>query len=283
MLPVFENDPLAALRPFPLDPKSIFAAHWHEILLSVVFYFSIQAVSPTVSSKLFGKTYTELNAKTKLNFDIHVVSMVQCIISILIIVPAWSHPHISGRADDAYLSIFGYNPYSGFVGAITVGYFIWDAVVCTLYIKLFGIGFLLHGFAALWVFGWSLKPFCMPWIPAFLLFELSTPFVNINWFASKLPAGTISDRVVAINGIFLLITFFLVRILWGFYAVGLVMVDLYRTRGQIHYFFPIMLLSLNFMLNILNVYWFSKMILIAKKKILGGKTRPLSKEAAKDE
>lgn len=283
MFPVYEKDPLAAFRPFPLNPESYYAAHWHEILLSTVFYFSIQALSPMFSSKMFGKTYTELNPKTKLNFDIHMVSMVQCFISIAIIIPAWSHPHIKNRADDAYLSVFGYNPYSGFVGAITVGYFIWDSVVCTLHLKLFGVGFLLHGFAALYVFGGSLKPFCMPWIPAFLLFELSTPFVNINWFASKLPAGTISDRVVAINGICLLITFFLVRILWGFYAVFFVWYDLYRVRGQIHLFFPFMLLSLNVMLNILNVYWFSKMLAIAKKKIMGGKTRLLSKEAAKDE
>ncbi|SGZ49014.1 CIC11C00000000592 [Sungouiella intermedia] len=273
MLPVYENDPLAALRPFPQDPQSYYAAHWHEIVISVLFYFGIQALSPIVSTKLFGNTYTSLNPKTKLNFDIHVVSMVQCFISIAIIVPAWSHPHIQGRADDAYLSIFGYTPYSGFISAITIGYFVWDSVVCTLHLKLFGVGFLLHGFAALFVFGCSLKPFCLPWVPAFLLFELSTPFVNINWFASKLPAGTISDRVVAINGICLLVTFFLVRILWGFYAVGFVMVDMYRLRGHAHAFFPFMVLSLNVMLNVLNVYWFSRMLAIAKKKITGGQSR----------
>lgn len=283
MLPVFTEDPLAWARPFPVNAQSYYAAHWHEIVLSTVIYFCIQAASPAISTRLFGKTYSDLNPKTKLNFDIHVVSMVQCFVSIGIIIPAWYHPYIQNRLDDPYLSVFGYNPYSGFASAITLGYFIWDLVVCSVHMKLFGVGFLLHAFAALFVFGCSLKPFCLPWVPAFLLFELSTPFVNVNWFASRLPAGTISDRVVAINGILLLVTFFLVRILWGFYAVILLALDIYKVREHVHPFFPIAILGLNILLDVLNVYWFSKMVAIAKKKLNGGKTKSLPKETGKIE
>lgn len=283
MFPVITSDPLAWARPFPAEPLLFYAAHWHEVVLLTAVYFGIQALSPTVSTRLFGKTYADLNPKTKLNFDIHIVSMVQCLVLIAIIVPAWSHPYIQNRAADPYLSIFGYTPYSGFISGITIGYFIWDLVVCLLHKKLFGLGFLLHAFAALFVFGVSLKPFCLPWIPAFLLFELSTPFVNINWFASKLPAGTISDKVVAINGLLLLVVFFTVRILWGFYAVIVLSFDLWAVLDQVNIFFPAAVLLLNASLDILNLYWFSKMLAIAKKKLTGAKTRPLAKEAAKTE
>lgn len=283
MIPILTDDPLEWARPFPQDPQSFYSRHWHEIVLSTAIYFGIQAASPAVSTRLFGKTYTGLDAKTKLNFDIHVVSMVQCVISIAVIMPGWCHPFIANRVNDPYLSIFGYTPYSGFVSGITIGYFIWDLVVCLLHHKLFGLGFLLHAFAALFVFGVSLKPFCLPWIPSFLLFELSTPFVNINWFASKLPAGTISDRVVAINGLLLLVTFFLVRILWGFYAVVILSIDFYQVLDHVHIFFPLAILTLNGSLDMLNLYWFSKMLAIAKKKLSGAKAQPLAKEAVKVE
>ena len=70
------EDPLAWTRPFPANPSSLFLAHWHEVVGSFLFYCVIQALSPTISTALIGKAYTGLNHKTKLNFDIHVVSTV---------------------------------------------------------------------------------------------------------------------------------------------------------------------------------------------------------------
>lgn len=120
----------------------------------------------------------------------------------------------------------------------------WDLFVCIRYFKLFGFSFLFHGAAALYVFVCSLRPYCLPWAPAFLLFELSTPFVNVNWFATRLPAGTISDTVVMINGLLLLATFFFVRIIWGFYAAGLVAYDMYRVFDKAPIFLPLSILAL---------------------------------------
>lgn len=263
------DDPFAWARPFPAEPTLHIAAHWHEIVAAAIVYFVIQLVSPAFSKRWFGLAYTNLNPKTRLNFDIHVVSMVQCIVSVVILLPTWKHPHFQDHRADPYLSVYGYNAYSGFVSAVTVGYFVWDLYVCLRHIKLFGPGFLLHAFAALFVFANSFRPYCMPWVPAFLLFELSTPFVNINWFASRLPPGTVSDRVVAVNGVLLLVTFFLVRIVWGIYAVCLLAYDMWFVWRHVHWFFPVATLLLNFSLNLLNIYWFSKMLAIAKKKLLG--------------
>lgn len=283
MFPVFTEDPLAWARPFPANPESHFAAHWHEIVLSALFYFLLQAFSPVISKRIFAKSYTGLNNKTKVNFDIHVVSMVQCILSILILVPAWNHPHFQNRKLDPYNSVFGYNAYLGFVSAVTVGYFVWDLFVCIRYINLFGPGFLMHAFAALFVFSCTLRPYALPWTPAFLIFELSTPFVNINWFASRLPAGTISDTVIAVNGILLIVVFFLVRIVWGFYAVCIAAYDMYAVLDHDWKFLPISILLLNLALDFLNFYWFLKMLAIAKKKINGAKTKTVAVEASKIE
>lgn len=268
-------------RPFPAeDSDNHFINHWHEIAFMTAFYCILQKLSPPFCKKYVGNSYTSLNERVRLNFDIHVVSMVQCVISLGTLAPMWNHEYFQNRAIDPVNSIHSYYPYGGFVGSCAVGYFIWDVYVCTRYFKSFGVGFLLHGLAALYVFSCTLKPFCMPWIAGFLLFEASTPFVNINWFASRLPAGVISEKVVLINGVLLLISFFVVRILWGFYAVGLVAIDMYRSRHVAHPFFSIMTLVLNFTLDVLNVFWFYKMVMIAKKKLGGGKQKP--KQFAKE-
>lgn len=280
-LPVLTKDPLEFLRPFPEHPTLHWLAHWHEVILSLVFYSVIQLLSPWVSKRVVGKAYTDLDRKTRINFDIHVVSMVQCLISVGALIFSWNHDHITNRLVDPFLSVFGYNPYTGFVSAISVGYFLWDLVVCMQHYDIFGPGFLVHAVAAMTVFVCSFRPFCLPWVLSFLLFELSTPFVNVNWFASRLPAGYVSDRVVAINGILLLITFFVVRILWGFYAVGLLAYDMWQVREHVHPFYPIVVLGLNVSLDFLNLYWFSRMLRIAKKKF--SKARPIAKEISKIE
>lgn len=273
ILPVYYEDPLAWLRPFKREDDSVSMQHWHEIVLLAVFYAVVYKISPVVGSFTIGKErYRGLKYKTRINFDVHIVSMVQCIISILAIVPMWNNPMWQNRAWDHDTAVLGAYPYGGFVGAISIGYFVWDLYVCLKHLHLFGVGFLFHAFAALFVFGSTLRPFCMPWIPGFLIFELSTPFVNINWFASRVSTGKTCEKVIIVNGILLLITFFSVRIVWGFYAVVLVAADMLATWGKVSRFFPCITLALNVLLDILNLFWFYKMLLLAKKK---GKRTPL--------
>lgn len=261
-----EKDPLAWLHPFPSENMTPFQAHWHEIAISAVFYFLVHRISPAICSKWVGLAYTNLEKKTKINFDIHVVSMVQCVVSVGIIFFGFGNDYFLNRLADPEGSVFGYNPFLGFLAAVSIGYFIWDLFVCAWYFKFFGLGFFFHGLAALYVFLCSLWPFCLPWTPAFLVFELSTPFLNINWFSTRLPAGTINSTVVAINGILLLISFFSVRIIWGFYAAAIVAYDMYRMLDRSPLFFPVSILLFNVILDSLNVFWFTKMLAIAKKK-----------------
>lgn len=279
---MYLNDWFIDYRPFPERPLNLFEEHWHEVAISLAFYGVIHILSPLLMPILVGKHYTTLPKKTRINFDVHVVSMVQCFISIALLVPMWNHPNWQNRMADPKSSVEGTTQYGALVAAFTVGYFVWDVLVCLIYFDLFGIGFLGHGIAALYVFSCCLIPYAQPWIPAFLLFELSTPFVNINWFASKLPSGAISTKVFLINGICLLVTFFTVRILWGFYAVTLVARDMYAVWNDNPKFLPVSILLLNIMLDVLNLFWFQKMIKIAMKKAKGDtSTRAAAKETAR--
>lgn len=271
-MPSMSEDPLAKYRPFPAEPTSVFAAHWHELVGSFIFYVIIQALSDPIFSRIMGTRYTSLPKKVKINFDIHVVSMVQCFVSISVLVPHLFNSHYLNRVEDPVGSLKGTTPFGGMVCALTVGYFVWDVYVCTKYYSIFGLGFLFHGFAAMYAYSCGFIPYCQPWAGPFLVFELSTPFVNINWFASKLPAGTFSEKTIIINGLLLIATFFTVRILWGFAMIYKLATDMFNTWHLVPWFVPLSMLVLNFFLNCLNVFWFLKMVMIAKKKAAGRET-----------
>lgn len=263
----FESDPFLALRPFPATPASHFQAHWHEIVFLFVFYTALHVVLPAFSRRFF-PSYAKLDPKTKANFDIHNVSQVQAIILVCLVVPLWWHPNWYGNKD-----ISGWCDFGGFVAAVTVGYFVWDVYVCIRYFHLFGVAFLGHAVAALYVFSLTLIPFCQPWLPGFLIFELSTPFVNFNWYASRLPKGTFAPWMVVANGLVLMAVFFVVRIVWGFRAIYLVLWSLYLRWDTLlapaHV--PVIVVGLNMFLNVLNVFWFLKMVKIARKQARGVK------------
>lgn len=260
----FESDFFLQFRPFPEVPSNPFEKHWHEIVGSAAFYQLINISAPWINSLIFGKHYTSITSKKlKTNFDIHVVSSVQCIISILLCIPMFSHRFITENP------VFGQTDFGGFVASVTIGYFIWDLYVCLKYFQLFGAGFLVHAVSALYVFLTTLIPYMQPYVPVFLIFELSSPFVNINWYASRLPTGTIPEKVVVINGILLMVSFFLVRVVWGFYAAIKAFFICWEVRDQLPAFYIPTVYSLNITLDFLNLYWFTKMVQIAVKKAKG--------------
>ncbi len=259
------NDPILKYRPFPEIPKSYYEAHWHEIAISFIFYESLYHLS-TLFSPRFINIYSKLSPRTKINFDIHIVSTIQSLAVLILSLPIFKDDHFANESD----RLFAYTPYAGMVASLTAGYFIWDCYICIKYYRMFGFGFLFHGFAALFVFFQALQPFLLHYLPHFLLFELSTPFVNLNWFASHLPADAIPNLIIIINGLLLMVIFFIVRVIWGWWSIYRVVRDFVLYYEENAERFPvkisIVIVLLNIGLNSLNLYWFSKMIKIAIKK-----------------
>ena len=246
---------------------TIVPLHIEEIFLSAVFYQAIYIVSSIVSP-MFCQGYRTLPKRTQLNFDIHVVSQVQAILILALSFPLFTDSVL--KADRVY----GYTPYGGFVSAMAMGYFIWDIYICLRFLSMFGIGFAVHGIAAGFVFLQSMRPMLIHYSPHFLLFELSTPFLNVNWFASHLPEGTIPFSVQKINGLFLLSSFFFIRIVWGFYQASNVVMDLFFGASVYERVHPLWssigVCVANVSLDILNVYWFYKMVRLAKRALASG-------------
>lgn len=258
--------------------------HFHEVILSFALYNTLFFASGFLSPKL-SKSYKTLSPKAQINFDIHVVSTIQSILILILSFPLF------GDETLAVDRINAYTPYAGFVGAMATGYFLWDSIICIRYVHMFGVGFMVHGVAALFVFIQGFRPYLMWYTPAFLLFEISTPFVNMHWFSTRLPEGTIPEKIQIINGVLLMTTFFSARILWGFYQAYKVLMDLLYLQSPITegtmmppvshpWWVPVAVLGSNVSLDILNVYWFSKMVRIVKRRIAAEKRKDTDKKNA---
>jgi hypothetical protein len=164
------------------------------------------------------------------------------------------------------------------------------------------------------------KPFVNFYAPTFILYELSSPFLNIHWFCDKL--NMTGSKLQLYNGILLLATFFGCRLCWGSYQSVRVFSDVYNAiiAGEFVLHDPELgklsngttvdlgaipisdimqfagdrtvplwlaacyLLS-NFTLNGLNWFWFGKMIETIRKRFdppLGTK-KPEAKDSEKEQ
>ncbi|KAL8747672.1 MAG: hypothetical protein Q9190_000468 [Brigantiaea leucoxantha] len=230
-------NPLASIFNLPTLPL-----HIHELLLATLSYHVIGVfISPPLSRALFPRIYPNLPKRSRLNWDVHVVSLVQ---SIFVCAAAlWViFKDDERRAMDWKERVWGYTGSAGMIQALAAGYFLWDLQICIRYIKVFGWGMLMHAIAALVVFclgfvsfaaaqtmavlGWTVqylqltfvylqRPFVNYYGPTFILYELSSPFLNFHWFFDKLQMT--GSRPQWYNGILLLSSFFCCRLLWGTY------------------------------------------------------------------
>jgi hypothetical protein len=141
------------VEPFALKLGSpTLAEHAHEVVLAFAFYQFIHSfLSPWLSPILAPQSYPKLNARTKLNWDIHVVSLVQ---SVLINAAALWVMYVDEErwSMSSAERVFGYTGACGLIQALAVGYFVYDLIVSAVHIKMFGIGMLFHAISALWVF-----------------------------------------------------------------------------------------------------------------------------------
>lgn len=70
------------------------------------------------------------------------------------------------------------------------------------------------------------RPFCNYYGPPFILYELSSPFLNVHWFCDKL--NLTGSKLQWYNGMLLLFTFFCCRLVWGTYQSISVYYDVWQ-------------------------------------------------------
>ncbi|KAJ5172192.1 hypothetical protein N7492_004785 [Penicillium capsulatum] len=221
----------SATEPYALWVNSpTLSEHIHEVILAFVFYQFIHSfLSPWLSPILFPQSYPKLNARTKLNWDIHVVSLVQ---SVLINAAALWVMYVDTERNSMSSGerVFGYTGACGLIQALAVGYFVYDLIVSAVHLQMFGVGMLFHAISALWVFSLGFRPFLNYYAPVFILYELSSPFLNIHWFLDKV--NMTGSRAQWYNGMALLAVFFCCRLLWGTWQSAIVYKDMWFALKQ---------------------------------------------------
>jgi hypothetical protein len=129
--------------------------HIHEVLGAFFFYYAVNLfVAPYVSRKLCPIKYAKLSPERKINWDVHVVSLVQSsLINVLALWVMWTDEERKGM--DWKQRVWGYTGAAGMIQGLASGYFLWDLVVTLQNVRLFGLGMLAHAFCALVVFSFG--------------------------------------------------------------------------------------------------------------------------------
>lgn len=139
--------PLAEALSLPTLPY-----HVHEIIIAFAVYQLIHSyISPYLSARYFPEMYNNFNKRTRINWDVHVVSLVQSLLVnttglyLMFFDEERRQMNWAGR-------IWGYDGASGMLQGLAGGYFIWDMIITIRHIDIFGVGMLLHAISAVTVF-----------------------------------------------------------------------------------------------------------------------------------
>ncbi|GAB4814172.1 hypothetical protein N2152v2_001218 [Parachlorella kessleri] len=163
---------------------------------------------------------------------------------------------------------------------VAAGYFLYDVFICLMRFDENGLAFLIHALGCCTVFTYAaLHGILLYYGVAFLMWELSTPFVYVRWVLLKL--GLANSRLFFMNNLVGFLVFISCRNIygpltsWDFYKAS--SADLASPRpGSFqpltYYFFWVMCI----LLNGLNYYWAGEMI-----KLAAGKPHPKHAKQAK--
>ncbi|KAK8056738.1 hypothetical protein PG993_001965 [Apiospora rasikravindrae] len=271
--------------------------HIHEVLLAAMLYqFIYYFVAPSLSNALVPVQYNALSKNRQMNWNVHVVSFFQS--SMINVLALWVMFSDDERWDmDTQERVYGYTGAAAMIQALAAGYFLWDLLITLSNVPVFGVGMLAHAISALLVYSFGFRPFVNYYSTTFILWELSTVFLNIHWFFDKL--GLTGTKGQLYNGFALIFTFFCCRLVWGTYQSYQVSKDVYAAvTGQVSYvpttsevaqdltvpmryestmrfvtkdshvpvWLAVIYLGANVTLNSLNFYWFFKMIDAVRKR-----------------
>lgn len=91
-----------------------------------------------------------------MNWDVHVVSLVQSLlINGLALWVMFVDEERAQMGTSVVERVYGYTGASGLIQGLACGYFLWDLVVSTRYIGIFGVGIWAHAVTALLVFSFG--------------------------------------------------------------------------------------------------------------------------------
>eukprot|EP00892_Ulva_mutabilis_P001743 jgi/Ulvmu1/1156/UM107_0030.1 len=154
---------------------------------------------------------------------------------------------------------YGSHPISQLMLCGSAGFFLHDAVSCLIRESPF---YVVHGLTC--CLGYTAGAYLGLghfYGGLFLLWEISTPFVQLRWILYKM--GATETTAYAINGLLMVFSFGMVRVVFGTYFTGLLYYDTWKelkSDSKTPDAFPAGVCAAATIVSCLNYYWFSLMI-----------------------
>jgi hypothetical protein len=246
-------------------------AHGYDILVAfllftVASWFSYYFVAP-VLVHYSRKRMVKDDELARIKWGHMLVSFLHAIIVSFWSLYLW---YDNTLADSVEKRVLGYSKPFGYMFSFSVGYFIWDFMCCIWFRRYYGKGFLIHALLGLAGLTCCYRPFMMYPTSRFLLFEVSTIFIDMHWFLEKLGYG--GTIWIMINDGIALLAYLGVRLIFGSYLTFKFVRDLRAMWYSVPLIYSVLSLVGNLTTHALNFYWFYKLLRAAYRSIfLGGK------------
>ncbi|KAJ2025009.1 hypothetical protein IWW57_003531 [Coemansia sp. S610] len=162
--------------------------------------------------------------------------------------------------------VHGSDPVAESAFTVTLGYFLWDMVNTYKNIDIDGWGYMAHAIMSFGVYLFSYTPLLQYYGACFMMFEISTLFLNIHNSLEDL--GLQEAILYYINAMALVSSFFFARIVYGTILSVNVWRDLANSPIPISPIATNFVRLANIVLMSLSYYWFSVIIMTAKRNAL---------------
>lgn len=130
--------------------------HAHEVIFAFFLYTSIQVFfAPLLSNLVVPTKYKNFNRRTRINWNVHIVSFFQSILisALSLYTIFYDEERKELRPRSNWESrVWEYTGMSGMCQSFALGYFLWDLIMCSWHVDIFGLGMLAHAVSAVSVF-----------------------------------------------------------------------------------------------------------------------------------
>ena len=236
------------------------------VLFAVLWSLAFLALGPLLAA--FTGAYAELRPHVQRELRVSIIALLHALVASLLGGSIVAFPDEQMDRDMYY----GASERSTWMLSISCGYFMWDVFIC-LSAKKLDLGFLFHGVTCFTCYLVAQAPFLNYHAAWFLLFELSTPFMQVRQIL--LMTGQKKSEAFGLVQTMFGVSFVVVRLVLGLPQSALVHSMLLPAlleweEGQgvvVHSAFAWWyVLVCNVGLNLLNIFWASLMLKKFAKK-----------------
>ncbi|KAJ1811767.1 hypothetical protein LPJ75_003985 [Coemansia sp. RSA 2598] len=236
------------------------APYWPRVFASAAIFELIFRVGQAVTPVIFPSMWKRLNKIERYKWCVRLVSIAHACYMVTTSLVVIANSKLRSNP------IHGYDPVAESAYSITVGYFLWDIIDTYKNIQIAGFGFMAHAIMSFGVYLLSFTPFLQYYGACFMMFEVSTIFLNVHLFFEDL--GLQDAIIYFINGMALVSSFFFARIVYGTILSVNVWRSIADSEISISPFITGFVKLANITLMGLSYYWFSVIIMTAKRNAL---------------